>query len=203
LYKIIFMATKLAEIPLLDKKIEKKIPFAKPITWEHFKNRYLSREDEYTYEWVNGCVEKTKRTMDYKQFFIVRNLMNFFIALTKGNNIEGLLTNEVDTYFAGNLRRPDMCYLTNEQMDAARLQTPPVPKFVIEIISNNDKAKRVQGKMVDYWAAEIPVIWHIFPDLEHVHVYNGKKMTVLMKDELCSAAPVLPEFVISVNDIFK
>ena len=197
------MATKLAELPLIEKKIEKKNSLPKPITWEHFKNRYLSREDEFTYEWVNGYVEKTKRTMDYTQFYIVRNLMNFFIKLTKEKNINGLLTNEIDTNFLGIHRRPDMCFLTNEQIDAARLNTPPVPKFVIEIISKNDKAKKLQGKMVDYLRADVLVIWQIYPDLQVVHVYNGNKMTLLMNDDLCSAAPVLPEFVISVNDIFK
>lgn len=34
------------------------------ISWEDFKRKYLSREDGYKYEWVNGAVEKTKRSMD-------------------------------------------------------------------------------------------------------------------------------------------
>ena len=57
--------------------------------------------------------------------------------------------------------------------------------------------------MGDYLRADVSVIWQIYPDLQVVHVYNGNKMTLLMNDDLCSAAPVLPEFVISVNDIFK
>ena len=175
----------------------------KKITWDAFKRRYLSRDDAYTYEWVNGQVEKTERTMDYSQIFIINNLLNFFDELKGQGKIKGRLAGEIDTFFAENHRRPDMCYLTDEQIKDSRNGVAPVPAFVIEIISNNDKSKRVQKKMLDYWRAEVSVIWHIFPDIEMVHVYHGKNMTVLMGDEICSAAPVLPDFILSVKDIFK
>jgi Uma2 family endonuclease len=195
--------TSIAEMPTKAKTPQNGATQPKPMTWETFKSRYLSREDGYTYEWVNGQVEKTKRSMDYTQVFIVQNLMNHFISLLNSGKITGLLSSEVDTFFSESHRRPDMCYLTNEQIRAAKNGLPPVPSFVIEIISDNDKMKRVQKKMLDYWRAEVPVIWHIYPDLEIVHVYHGKKMTVFMKDEICSAAPILPDFAMSVNDIFK
>jgi Uma2 family endonuclease len=140
--------------------------------------------------------------MDYTQVFIVQNLMNHFISLLTSGKITGLLSSEVDTFFSESHRRSDMCYLTNEQIRAAKNGLPPVPLFVVEIISENEKLS-IQKKMLDYWRAEVPVIWHIFPDLEIVHVYHGKKMTVFMKNEICSAAPILPDFAMSVNDIFK
>lgn len=40
--------------------------------------------------------------------------------------------------------------------------------------------KRVEEKMLDYWRAEVPVIGHIYPDLQVIHVYNGKNMVVCM-----------------------
>lgn len=48
------------------------------ISWKEFKSRYLSREDGYKYEWVNGTLEKTKRTMDQSQYFILKNLRLLF-----------------------------------------------------------------------------------------------------------------------------
>jgi hypothetical protein len=57
--------------------------------------------------------------------------------------------------------------------------------------------------MLDYWKADVQVIWHVFPDLIMVHVYHGKKMTVCMGDDLCFAEPVLPDFSLKVSDIFK
>jgi Uma2 family endonuclease len=195
--------TLIAEMPTKAKTPQSEVKMPKPMTWETFKSRYLSREDGYTYEWVNGQVEKTKRSMDYTQVFILDNLLNFFEQLKMQGKVSGRLAGEIDTFFSESHRRPDICYLTNEQMRAARDGFPPVPSFVVEIISDNDKMKRVQKKMLDYWRAEVPVIWHIFPDLEIVHVYHGKKMTVFMKNEICSAEPILPDFAMSVNDIFK
>jgi Uma2 family endonuclease len=189
------------DINNLNKKPTKKP--SKHITWEAFEMRYLTREDGYTYEWVNGIVEKTKRSMDYKQIFIVQNLMQYFIGLLQKGKVSGLLNVELDTFFKGNHRRPDMCYLTDTQMRDTKKGIAPVPAFVIEVISNNDKMKKAQKKLLDYWNADVQVIWHIFPDLEMVHVYRGKNMTVFMGDEICSAAPILPDFSLPVKDIFK
>ena len=187
---------------VLPIKIAKPQP-PKTIAWDAFKRRYLSRDDTYTYEWVNGQVEKTKRSMDYSQVFIMDNLLNFFEQLKNSGKVSGRLAGEIDIFFSNNHRRPDICYLSQDQIRASRTGTAPVPDFVIEIISNNDKMKNVQLKMLDYWRAKVPVIWHIFPDIEMVHVYQGKKMTVLMGDEICSAAPILPDFALSVATIFN
>jgi Uma2 family endonuclease len=201
--KNIFNMTNIAAMPVKVQTPQNGSKPTKPLTWETFKSRYLSREDGYTYEFVNGQVEKTKRSMDYTQVFITQNLMTHFISLLTSGKVKGMLSSEVDTFFSESHRRPDMCYLTNEQIRLGKIGIPPVPQFVVEIISNNDKMKRVEEKMLDYWRAEVPVIWHIYPDLQVIHVYNGKNMVVCMGDDLCSAAPVLPDFVMSVNDIFK
>jgi Uma2 family endonuclease len=185
-------------------EIAKLIPTEpKTLSWEAFKRRYLSREDGYTYEWVNGKVEKTKRTMDYTQVFILDNLLRLFDQIKIQHEIKGRLTTEIDTFFAGSHRRPDLCFLTDEQMRATKHGVIPVPSFVIEIISNNDKMKRSQQKLLDYWRADVAVVWHIFPDLEIIHVYQGKKMVVCIGDDICSAAPILPQYTFAAKEIFK
>ena len=55
------MASTTAHVP--EKLLPLKIS-PKKISWETFKNRYLSREDDFMYEWVNGYVEKTKRSIN-------------------------------------------------------------------------------------------------------------------------------------------
>jgi Uma2 family endonuclease len=191
--------------------VKEKLPkIAKPIltepktlSWEAFKRRYLSREDGYTYEWVNGKVEKTKRTMDYTQVFILDNLLRLFDQIKIQYDIKGRLTTEIDTFFAGSHRRPDLCFLTDEQMRATKQGVIPVPTFVIEIISNNDKMKRSQQKLLDYWRADVAVVWHVFPDLEIIHVYQGKKMIVCIGNDICTAAPILPQYTFEAKEIFK
>lgn len=176
------------------------------ISWEAFKKKYLSREDGYKYEWLNGIVEKTKRTMDYTQFYIAQNLRDLFENLRFAKIINGILISEGDVFFLEKHRRPDIAYFTPKQVDAAADGVNPMPEFVIEVISNTDAINRVNRKMQNYRAAEVKVVWHIFPQTQEVHVYCGDNLdTVYIKrgDAICSAEPVLPDFKISVNDIFK
>jgi Uma2 family endonuclease len=179
---------------------------AKRISWEDFEKKYLTREDSYKYEWVEGNVVKTKRTMDFKQIFIFTNLDEFFEQLKLQGKLSGKLISEVDTFFLENHRRPDIAWFSMEQIKQSKQGISPVPQFVIEIISTKDQMNLVEDKMEDYSAAGVKVVWQIFPKFEKVHVYAGShlnEMVVRRGEETCSAAPVLPDFVISVKDIFK
>ena len=100
-------------------------------------------------------------------------------------------------------RRPDIAYFSKGQIHAAATGANQSALFVIEIISNNDVMNRAYGKMKDYEAAGVEVVWLVFPLLKEVHVWNGRHSTVFRGDEICSAAPVLPNFQMVVADIFK
>ncbi len=191
------------------KKEMRKQPLgAQPISWEKFQEEYLGREDEYKYEWVNGMVEKTKRTMNTTQLFIQRNLLSCFRDFLIAGKVHGELIAEGDILFLDKLhRRPDLAWFTNEQID--RLAEPnviEVPLFLIEVISKHDTSEKLEQKMWEYRKAKVQVVWHIFPASKTVHVYSGEnmlEMTVCEGPHICSAAPALPGFEVSVNDIFK
>ncbi|WP_353481533.1 Uma2 family endonuclease [Haliscomenobacter sp.] len=176
------------------------------ISWELFQRKYLSREDAYKYEWLNGVVEKTRRTVDYTRFYIIQNLQNFFYGLQSQSLMDGALITEGDVFFLNKHRRPDIAYFSSAQIQAAADGVRPVPQFVIEIISNHDAINRVFLKMQDYRAAGVQVVWHILPLTGEVHVFTGgdlRNMTVLTADMQCSAAPVLPDFELSVADVLN
>ena len=175
----------------------------KRISWKEFQKKYLTLEDEYKYEWLDGVVEKTKRTMDYSQLPIWDNLLTFFEQLKAAGKIDGRLVQEGDMFFKEKHRRPDIAYLSQSQMDEVRQGGKPMPLFVIEVISNYDMIRKVHEKMEDYRNAGVPVVWHIFPSLKLVHVYHGKEMTIFKGEEVCSAAPVLPDFEMEVGGVFK
>ena len=172
----------------------------KKISWAEFQRKYLSREDNFKYEWVDGVVEKTPRTMDRKQFFIVLRLQTFLNSL----NRDGIFIAEGDNFFAGNHRRPDIAYYTHEEIRLAQDdKNEAIPQFVIEVISTNDQMNKVVKKMKNYREAAVPIIWHIFPNQNEIHVYKGKQMTICVGDDICSAEPVIQGFKISVNDVLK
>lgn len=179
----------------------------KPISWLDFQKKYLSREDGFKYEWLNGQVEKTIRGMDKTQLYIQRNFLRFFRELLKNGKVEGEMIAEPDLFFLKNHRRPDMVWLTDEQIN--RLATPEayeVPEFVIEVISMNDQMNKVRDKMINYRDAGVQVVWHIFPNTQEVDVYSGKNLAsvkVCTQGDICSAEPVLPEFKMPVKAIFE
>lgn len=176
------------------------------ITWDAFEKEYLAREDEFTYEWLDGYVHKTKRTMNKYQLYIVNNLQDLFIVLLNAGKTTGKLMAECDLFFLKKHRRPDLSWISKKQFIALADGKDEVPAFVVEVISKNETGEDISDKMDDYRAAGVQVVWHIFPNSKQVHVYTGeklKKMDVFMGDEVCTAAPALPDFNISVNDILK
>lgn len=188
------------------KKTSPKPRKRKGISWEAFQEKYLTREDGYKYEWLNGIVEKTPYSMDKSQLYILRNLLDFFMKLKFTGKISGQLMPEADLFFQENHRRPDVCWLADEQIDRLARGEYEVPAFVIEVVSNNDKINKVAHKMQDYRAAKVKAVWHILPDHEEVHVYAGEnleQMSVCSGDKECSAAPALPGFVMPAKDIFR
>ncbi len=175
----------------------------KKISWSEFQNRYLTREDKYKYEWLNGIVEKTERAMNYTQLFILVNILNFFEELKIAGKVKGWLVSEPDSFFLENHRRPDIAYFTEAQIARMAHDENQVPQFVIEVISKNDKINKTQRKVQDYQRAGVQVIWQLLPELEQVNVYHGRNMTICKKEDICSAAPVLPDFAIAVSTIFQ
>jgi Uma2 family endonuclease len=174
----------------------------KPISWEDFKKKYLYRVDKFKYEWLNGTVEKTPRTMNQEQYYIWFNLKDCLAKLRKTQPDLGEFLVETDTFFATKHRRPDIAYFDSTQIRLMR-HANQEPMFVMEIISDTDQIKRVYTKMSDYRAADVAVVWHVFPDLEEVHVYHGKNMTVCIGDDICSAEPVIQGFKMAAKDVFK
>ncbi|MEO1262966.1 MAG: hypothetical protein AAFZ15_29425 [Bacteroidota bacterium] len=45
---------------------------SKGISWEAFQREYLTREEGYKYEWLDGKIEKTERTVDSSQIYILK-----------------------------------------------------------------------------------------------------------------------------------
>jgi Uma2 family endonuclease len=157
--------------------------------------------DGYKYEWNDG--ELIKFTgMDKKQVYIFATLNNLFIR--KGYWQIGTFVSEYDTMLTGiQMRRPDIAYFTKEQIENTKKGEDEIPQFVIEIISGNDNINLVEKKIVEYYKAGLAVVWLILPEEKTVHVYTSRKQVqICTDDDICSAKPVLPDFEISVNDIF-
>ena len=72
-------ATAIQEHQIVPKKGGNGV--AKYISWDNFKKKYLQREDKFKYEWLDGIVEKTPRTMNQNRYYIWGNLKTFLFNL--------------------------------------------------------------------------------------------------------------------------
>ena len=166
-------------------------------------NEFLTWEpvDGFKYEWHDGEIIRFSG-MKKKQYFIYEVLNSLFIE--RNYHRTGTFMAEPDVMLTDiQMRRPDIAYFTKEQIQLGRQGEDVIPEFVIEILSENDQAYRVEEKIAEYFKAGVNVIWNIIPEHEVVYVYTSRKnVTICLEDDLCSAAPVLPDFTISVNALF-
>ncbi len=171
------------------------------LTVAEFLAEYSTRKDAFKYELVNGNVQKTPRTMNREQYYIVRNLLRHFTQTEAyKNGAELAVETDMET-IPDQIRRPDVSFCTEEQI---LLGNYSLSEFAIEIISPTDNFNRVFDKVDEYFEAGMKVLWHIIPEQKTVQVfYSPRLMTVFMGDEEVSAAPVAPDFKMTVNDIFK
>ncbi|MFN0216411.1 MAG: Uma2 family endonuclease [Saprospiraceae bacterium] len=171
---------------------------------DRFLLRYSNREDPFKYEWNKGVIEKKPRTMNRNQLFIYQNLLKKFLK-TQYFVHDGALICEVDMLLpkAERTRRPDIAYLSAEQMRASRNGDPSVCAFVAEVISKNDQINEIEQKLKEYFADGVQVVWIIFPQLQKVEVWRSvRDVTICFDDDVCNAAPVLEDFQVTVNELF-
>ncbi len=170
-----------------------------PTTLEEFMA--WESEDGFKYEWNDGELIKFVG-MNRKQVFIYEALNQLFIE--KGLWKTGTLISEYDVQLSGiQMRRPDVAYLTKEQIVSTKQGEDEIPEFAIEIISGSDKANKVEEKTIEYFKAGVKVVWLIYPDNKTVQVYTSlKQAQICTDDDICSAKPVLEDFEIKVSDIF-
>lgn len=177
----------------------------KLLSWKDFQRRYRNRVDCNKYEWVEGKVEKTPRSMDQSQLFVLMNFNRFMRNLQFANPSIGELSVETDTFLNESLhRKPDIAYFSTAQILAAAKGQNQIPAFVIEVISPTDNINRVTRKVREYFEAGVQVVWHIFPELQEVHVFdNASRMNIARGGERCSAEAVIPGFVMAAEDVFE
>ena len=170
------------------------------VSLKTFLKKYRKGYKGVKYEFNNGIIEKTG-AMRQSDVYIFSNLVHVFICTTAflegGTFACGVETWTSDSQF----RKPDISYWTLEQQNEV---VESVPLFAIEVISKNDPINVVNNKVLEYFKSGVQVLWHIFPEQRMVYVFTSpSQITVCFNDDICSASPVLADFEISVNGIFR
>ncbi|MFN3848309.1 MAG: Uma2 family endonuclease [Spirosomataceae bacterium] len=157
-------------------------------------------EDGYKYEWNDGELIRFNGT-NRKQIYIYDYLNTLFI--TKGYWQTGTLVSEYDVMLSGiQMRRPDIAYLTKEQIEQTKQGVDVIPEFVIEILSENDNINKVEEKVAEYFKAGVKVIWNIYVEQKVVYVYTSRReVKICIENDICSAKPILEDFEVQVDKL--
>ncbi len=172
------------------------------MSYEYYDN--WEPNDGFKYDWKNGFALKNSSIMKNTERFIIANINRKFV-LTQSFKSGGELFQETRCLL-NNLetRIPDIAFFTKPQIIAAANDENPIPSFVIEIISKNENTYETEAKIESYFNAGVQTVWQIFPNLKQVWIFTDLKGAKILRDkEICSAAPSMPDFFISVDDIFK
>jgi len=161
-------------------------------------------EDGFKYEWENGFLKAREKMIKPSELYIVENLRAAFEQTTFKRLRGAMITETICAVSEGKYRIPDISFLTKTQIDEGREGKPPVALFLIELVSENDTITYYDQKLEEYFSAGVKCVWLIFPGSRKVWVFSSPKdVRICTGDDSCSAAPALPDFQLSVNQIFS
>lgn len=160
--------------------------------------------DGWKYDWNNGKTTKYKNMVSEKQRYIVRNVLRTFHLTDSYKQGHDLFTESEMAYDDNRYRIPDIAYFTREQTKAAANGEHTISSFIIEILSDTDLQKNIENKLWEYFEEGVQIVWHILPYRQIVKVYTSpRQVSILTDDEICSAQPAIPNFEMTVNQIFE
>lgn len=117
-------------------------------------------------------------------------------------NDTGLLVEEgPDT-----VRGPDLM-LFAESLPLDRLNrrfSTRIPRLVVEVLSPSDQITRVNRRVRQYLARDIPLVWLVDPEVRSVTVYRpGREHRVVDEQEELTGEEVLPDLRLGVASLFE
>ncbi len=79
-----------------------------------------------------------------------------------------------------------------------------VPDLVVDVISPDDFAEEVQGRVEDFLRAKVPLMWVLYPYLKLAVVYSeaGDRISRLHEDAVLDGGDVLPGFSVPLRELF-
>ena len=171
------------------------------MTLAEFRRRYSNREDGFKYEFNKGIIEKTQNKMRITQYHIVKNLTRHFVKTEAYKNGSELAIEVEQLTGREQVRRPDLCLVPAQKLTA---KDETISGFAIEITSPTDRLEDIQRKRREYFRAGVQVVWQIDPTDQSVSVYTSPvDVKICEGAAVCSAAPALPDFEMTAEQIFQ
>jgi Uma2 family endonuclease len=163
------------------------------------------REDRL-YELVDGVlVEKDMGTYEAYLALLLGSLLRNYVA---EHNLGIVLGADGMMRLApGMVRIPDVSFISWNRLPGRKVPRAAIaslaPDLAVEIISRGNTAEEMKGKLADYFAAGVRLVWYVYPVPREVKVYSSPdRHAVLGEREILSGGDVLPGFSLPLRDFF-
>jgi Uma2 family endonuclease len=164
--------------------------------------------DDRLVELVNGTlVEKPVGLQEALIASYLITVLNNFVIPRKLGYVAG--ADGTLRMALGNIRLPDVCFISVEDCPAAISSIPNVPMLpptlAIEVISESNTKAEMKQKLKEYFESRSRLVWFVYPKTRTVAVYvepSDEPARVLGDTEVLDGGSVLPGFALPVTDIF-
>jgi Uma2 family endonuclease len=125
------------------------------------------------------------------------------IGRVVGNDSGVITERQPDT-----VRGPDIAYFSFQRVPPGRLPRrgylDVAPELAIEVKSVFDRWSEIDEKIAEYLKAGVLVVCVVDPDTDSVQIhYPDKPMRIVQRDEELTLPEVLPDFCVTVRELFE
>ena len=165
----------------------------------------LLEQAEHIYEFIGGEIFEVPSN-PYSSEIAGEILFQIKLFLRE-NKIDGHVTDEGGGYeVSGERYAPDVAYIPSTkqaQLPYKQGYNSNPPDLAVEVISPTDSERKLSIKVANYLAAAF-VVWVVCPEEKEVEIYvPNQPVQILTSNDTIDGNPVLPGFLLPVNDIFR
>ncbi|MGL6096169.1 MAG: Uma2 family endonuclease [Fimbriiglobus sp.] len=105
----------------------------------------------------------------------------------------------------GRVRKPDVSFVRYGRFDGERIPEGSItipPDLVVEVVSPQEKAYKLDQKIMDFESVAVPLIWVVYPNRRGVQVRSAGNIRELTAADDLTGDPVLPGFRVKIADLF-
>lgn len=164
-----------------------------------------SERDGKRYELIDG--ELKEKVVGFEALFIASRIAERLNAALYPHY--GAAAVEVMTYCfdrPNHGRKPDVVFVQLQRLPDGRVPRGDLripPDLVVEVLSPGNTGLEVEGKLNEYLAAGVSLVWIVNPDSRTIRVYRSDNTTRLYRGaDVIENEPLLPGFRLVVADMF-
>ncbi len=145
----------------------------------------------------------------FKHGLIVINLssvLDNFVKSHRLGRITGAETGFIIRRDPDTVRAPDVAFISADRLPAEIPQGyfDGPPDLALEVLSPNDRASEVQGKICDWLETGCRAVWIVDPKTKSVTIYKSTHDIVFLTTaDTLTDAQLLPGFSVAVSEIFE